>query len=245
MLNIHYDADTIRSKRALLRQEMLLQSDNVKNGNFEALSPADLELLFLLYNEIFFCGFFRDLYGGRMKFTLSHQFVRSAGLTRFPRNFFSLPPENRVIEIKISLNHLAAYDLTQREKPVAGLPTSDRLDALLLVFEHELCHAAEFLLYGTSSCRGKRFKALSGCIFGHKSSVHGLPSRPEVNALRYGLAAGDAVRFEYNGRTLTGTVARINKRATVMAEARKGRYSDQSGRRYSKYLVPLEQIQKL
>ena len=245
MLNFQYDAQTIAEKRALLRKTLLVHADGIRGGDPAKISGYDLRLMFMLYDELFFRGFFHGCGCENVRFSVSRQMTRSAGLTRFSRDYFALPPEKREIELKISLNHLEAFGQTAREKHVGGIPARDELDALMLVFEHELCHIAEFLAFGSTSCRGKRFKALSSCIFGHKSSVHDLPSRPELNVLRSGLNAGDRVSFEYNGRKITGVIARINKRATVMAQARNGLYADREGRRYAKYLVPLAQMRKL
>jgi hypothetical protein len=52
------------------------------------------------------------------------------------------------------------------------------------------------------------------------------------------------VRFRLDGRHYTGRVNRITKRATVLVEDRSGeRYSD--GKRYAKFYVPLEMLEKM
>lgn len=243
MLNIHYDEETIRRKRDELRRQ--IHSPNIHGGSFGNLNDADLLAIFRLYDALFFQGYFRRQGENLLRFRLSRQLSRSAGLTRYARNFDLLPPEKRVIEIKISLNHLDAFDSAAREKRVGGLIARDKLDALLLVLEHELCHAAEFLEYGATCCSGSRFKTMASCIFGHKSSLHELPSRAEAGSLRYGLNAGDRVRFDWRGKRLSGVIVRIDKRAVVMAEERTGRYVDSFGRRYGKYLVPLSLLTKI
>ncbi len=115
----------------------------------------------------------------------------------------------------------------QRDKiPAAdidGVRVTNTLDALLLVFEHELTHLIEKTSYGNTS-HGERFKDIAALYFGHdpKAAVgHTLPTKSSSmrNTGDLDFHAGDKVRFEHRGRILYGEIARINKRASVKITA--------------------------
>ena len=57
--------------------------------------------------------------------------------------------------------------------------------------------------------------------------------------VKFGIRAGMAVRFRFDGVEHTGIVNRISKRATVLIENREGqRYTD--GKHYLKFYVPVQ-----
>ena len=114
---------------------------------------------------------------------------------------------------------------------------------MLLVFEHELCHVLEFLLFNKSSCKGKRFKTMANNAFGHTDSYHRLSTNRQIAAREFGFKMGDTVTFEFKERRLTGFLNNINKRATVLVPDKKGSLIDRKGIRYSKYYVPLAKLQ--
>ena len=89
-----------------------------------------------------------------------------------------------------------------------------------------------------------RFKGIARRFFGHTQSTHQLPTRTEIAQHRFGIVPGQWVRFEFEGRHLRGFVNRIGQRATILVEHPGGDpYSD--GRKYRKYYVPLNRLQKL
>lgn len=242
---IKYDENTIIQKRIQVREQLFSTSKNIKNGNIEVISEKDLQLLFNLYDTIFLESYFSLNFKGILKFKLSHQMTKSAGITRTPRNIAVIPPEKQQFEIKISLDFLFDYYKSMREKSVGGIITNDPIDVLMLVFEHEICHVIEFHIYKKSSCKKIRFKTIANNIFGHKESYHKLTTNSELTFLNYGLKANDKVGFEYEGKLLKGIIYRINKRAIVMTEDKKGTYTNNFGKRFSKYYVPINEIQKL
>lgn len=229
----------IVEKRARIAGLLTLKSANIKNGAVGAIAADDLKLLFGLYDEIFFKNWFITNFKGRLRFSLSRRMTASAGLTLCPRNPERLRPEELVIEIRIGVDFFLHYGLIKGSKTVCGVKTSCGLEALLLVFEHELCHAAEFILFNKSSCKGKRFKAMANNLFGHTESCHKLPTHRQIARQRLGLKIGDKVSFTFEGKRLTGTVYNINKRATVMVRNDGGPLVDAAGNRYSKFYVPL------
>jgi hypothetical protein len=245
LTNIKYDVITIIQKRIQVREQFFTLSNNIKNGNIEVISEKDLQLLFKLYDTIFLESYFRINFKGILKFKLSHQMTKSAGITKTSRNISVIALEKQQFEIKISLDFLFDYYKSIREKSVGGIITNDPLDVLMLVFEHEICHVIEFLVFKFSSCKKERFKTISNNIFGHKESYHKLATNSELIFTNYGLKPNDKVSFEYEEKLLKGIIYRINKRATVMVEDKKGTFTNISGKRFSKYYMPINTIKKL
>lgn len=240
--------DILRTKRdkkdiAVRREEisrLLMQSSpNMSNGTISALSVADLQLLFQLYDRIFFQGWFKEHFKGKLKFSLSRRMTRSAGLTLCPKNIDKIKPEQLIIEIRIGVDLFFQYGVVEGSKTVCGIDTCDSLKALQLVFEHELCHVLEFIYFKKSSCKQERFKTMANNLFGHTESYHKLPTNRQIANQKLGLNIGDTVSFTFEGKTLTGILYNINKRATVMVRNNRGTLVDNRGNRYSKYYVPL------
>ena len=127
-----------------------------------------------------------------------------------------------VFEIRIGVDFFLNYGLLTKSNIVCGLKANSSLEALLLVFEHELCHVIEFLLFNKSSCKGARFKVIAGNIFGHIDSYHKLPTNKQIANKVYGFKIGDSVVFEYKERKLTGFIYNINKRAVLLVPDKNG-----------------------
>ncbi len=244
MINIKYDIDTINNKRSTIKKLLFEGSKNIKTENFSQIADKDLYILFELYDEIFLKSWFKDNFKGKIIFKLSKQLSRAAGNTRTKKNIADIRPENVEFEVKISLNHLANFNKIDRLKYVGGIEAVSVLDTLMLVFEHELCHVIEFLICFKSSCSKKPFKDLIFNLFGQTETTHKLVSANEVNIQSYGLKPGDRVKFQFNGKIVTGFIQRINKRATVMCQDKQGSYVDKSGRHYKKFYVSLESLTK-
>ncbi len=123
---------------------------------------------------------------------------------------------------------------------VCGLECANRLDALQRIFEHELIHLVEHLCWETSNCSRERFQEIAARLFLHREHTHNLMTRREM-AARSGILRGSQVSFDFEGRRLSGRVARITKRATVLVEDPSGaRYTD--GRNYRTFYVPLHAL---
>ncbi|HWQ31026.1 MAG TPA: hypothetical protein VN549_08550 [Negativicutes bacterium] len=232
---------------ALRREEisglLLQKSCNIKGRSIKVLEGTDLELLFRLYDEIFLENWFRNNYKGKLEFGVSSRMTKSAGLTRCPKNIKGIKPEDVIIEIKIGIDFFLSYGMVDGSGAVGGIETRDSLEALQLVFEHELCHALEFINFGKSSCKGKRFKILANSLFGHTESCHKLPTHRQIAGSTLGIRIGDTVAFTFEGKKLKGILYRINKRATVMVPDRSGMMMDSQNKRYTKYYVPLSLIE--
>ena len=173
-----------------------------------------------LYDSLFFSGFLGRAYG-EIDVTLSQRLTSSSRLSQ--------------AEIRMSGDFL--FRLSEGPFLLNGLSVATPQEAFLVVFEHELCHAAENALFGSTG-HSSRFLSLAHGLFGHNDTRHSLPTRMQEAALE-GLSPGVRVCFYYQGSVLRGIVTYVGKTATVMVEDRSGAYRDRQGRRYSKYRVPL------
>lgn len=236
------DAGSILNNRSNVIKAFIEISPNIGDSSIQAMSALDLKLLFGLYDRFFFDYWFRNNFKGSFKFSLSQRMTKSAGMTIFPRNAGRMKPEDITAEIRIGADFFLQYGLIGGEKSVCGIKTSNSLDALQIVLEHEICHAVEFILYGKSNCGAKRFKIIANDIFGHTGSYHRLPTYRQIANCKLGLNVGDTVSFTFEGGYLEGIIYRINKRATVMVRDRNGQLADKHGTRYSKYYVPLDML---
>lgn len=216
----------------------MAESPCIRTPDIAALSPSDLARMFDLYDQRFLDGLLRRAIApGRVGFRLSNRMTRSAGsATRLPR-------EGKAADFQIAVS---AYLLFDGFAPgdsgvtVAGLACATRMEALQRVLEHEIVHVIEYAARGASSCRGGPFQDIAQALFGHREFTHQLLTR-QARAARNGIAVGTPVVFEHGGRSWSGTVNRITKRATVLvADPRGALYAD--GRRYAKYYVALDAL---
>ncbi|SHJ15295.1 hypothetical protein SAMN02745751_01857 [Dethiosulfatibacter aminovorans DSM 17477] len=241
LLGIKVDENTVCRKRLEIYRRTIERSPRINNGKITSLSPLDLKLIFDLYDEIFFNHWFNKKCSSRIEFSISKRMTRSAGMVKCSINKRS--GEKNFI-LQIGVNFFFNYDELESEKNVCGIKTGDSLEGLLLVFEHEICHIIEFISYGKSSCRGKRYKTIARNLFSHVSSYHQLPTYRQIAGTKHGVSVGDCVVFHHRGRQKTGFVNAINKRATVMVRHEEGQYIDSKNNRYVKFYVPLGILEK-
>jgi hypothetical protein len=243
---IRHESAEVAAKAGRIYAAMLDRSRHIRSGNFAAIGVEDLELLFDLYDAEFFGGLLgrmlREDGAGAPGLRLSSRLTRAAGKTTMTRRRVRSPAGPAVrVEYEIAVSTLLLFQTFRdvgRPITVGGLVCRDRLEALQRIMEHELLHLAEFLAWGRSSCARANFHTLSRRIFGHEGTTHDLVTPREVAAERHGIRVGDRVRFEHEGRRLSGLVNRITRRATVLVEDPRGRpFSD--GRRYATYYVPI------
>lgn len=187
-----------------------------------------------LYDSLFFSGFLGRAYG-EIDVTLSQRLTSSAGKFMYVRGGAS-----RLSQAEIRMSGDFLFRLSEGPFLLNGLSVATPQEAFLVVFEHELCHAAENALFGSTG-HSSRFLSLARGLFGHNDTRHSLPTRMQ-EAASEGLSPGVRVCFCYQGSVLRGIVTYIGKTATVMVEDRSGAYRDRQGRRYSKYRVPLEHL---
>ncbi len=239
LLNLVYDRSVIESKTKIIYERMLDESKYIDRGNFTCIGSPDLKRMFELYDEIFFNGYFSKNHPDKVFFKISRRMTRAGGKTESYRN-----PEIYVIKLSSTLL-FQSFEDKDREAVVNGIVCHDRLEAAMRIFEHEIIHLLEFVLFGRSSCSKPRFISLSNSIFGHIDVKHRLVTGYEITDKRYGLNVGDAVSFEFEGELCRGHISRVTKRATVMVSDPEGGYRDFGGKRYCKYYIPLDHLKLL
>lgn len=237
LLNLTYSCQEIKHKTSTIYNQMLVESGNIDEGNYTSIAPSDLKHLFELYDKMFFNNFFSG-YKEKIFFRLSTRMTKSAGKTQY---------YSKTGDFVISLSTPLVFQ-TFNDTPeinVNGVICQDRLEATMRVFEHEVVHVIEYVLFGASSCSKPSFKRLAGNIFGHTEVTHQLITQAEIAHKDFNLHVGDNVSFEYDGETCEGFINRVTKRATVMVKDPQGQFADTHGNRYIKFYVPLQSLKKV
>jgi len=251
LLALRYPPEAVAQKSRAIYEALLRDSARVRAGNFSFIAPPDLALLFEHYDAHFFAGRLRRLLeaaGSPLTFKLSSRLTRSAGTTTRlqPRPTSPgqvLPPAGYEIAISTPLLFQSFGDV-QRTVRVNGVVCRDRLEALQRIFEHELLHLVEMVVWGSSSCAAANFKALAWNLFGHTETRHDLVTQRERAHTSFDVRLGDRVAFEFEGVRHVGVVNRITRRATVLVEDAQGvPFSD--GKRYRKFYIPLSMLEKV
>lgn len=246
-----YPAEEIGAKVRAIHATVLRNSARITTGNFEVAAAEDLAQLYDLYDEAFFAGDLRRMVattGAPLSFQFSGRLTRSAGLTkRFaPRPRRGEPP-SRPSRFEIVLSSTLLFQTfrdVERTVRVNGLVCQDRLEAAQRVFEHELVHLLEMLVWTESSCTAERYRGLVWNLFAHPQTRHDLVTQQERARTRFDVKVGDRVTFDFDGARHVGVVNRITRRATVLVESPVGTpYSD--GKRYLKFYVPLPMLTRL
>lgn len=234
-----------RSRRLFaITEQVLTASPQLQSASFTRLQAEDLQLIYELYDEQFFGGLVQKCFDQtRMSFRVSSRMTRAGGkTTRWgdPRR-----PKHCKFEIAISSTLLfQSFQDPERPVTVTGIECVNRLEGLLRVMEHELVHLMEMLVWSDSNCALHRFQGIAERQFGHLQHTHDLLTPRERAYREYNIRTGSAVAFVLDGRRYEGIVNRITRRATVLVPDPTGEpFSD--GRRYSRYYVPIAQLERL
>ena len=243
-----YSSNEISSNATIIYEAVLRESSNIRSGNFERITSMDLDLLFKQYDEHVFAGSIQELLQkanvAQIHFRPSGLMTRNGGYTK--RITVNTANGKRIrFEIAIAADMLyQSFNEDHCPITVNGLVCTDRLQAMQRIFEHELIHLVELILWDSSSCKKLRFRTLAGRIFGHKEFTHRLITRVERAKTTHGVRLGDRVLFTWEGFRYTGTVNRITKRATVLVEDENGE-PYRNGKRYLKFYVPVHLLECL
>lgn len=246
------DPPSVEARRAAIRDRLLRNSEAIDGPMFETIAVADLEALLADYDGTFYGGLLQPAldgpHGGPLTLELSRRLTRSGGMTRrevreVGRGWGARRDQTFAIAISLPLLGGTFRD-EARSITVCGQQCADRLDALMRIFEHELMHLCEFLVWGDSNCKKPRFADLVGRFFGHTEATHALVTPRERAHIEHGIRVGDPVRFTAGRTHHVGVVNRITRRATVLVPSPDGQlYSD--GVRYQKYYVPLARLERM
>jgi hypothetical protein len=223
---------------------VLVESPYLDTPNFTTFHPDDLKRLFEKYDHLFFEGLCRKLLGQtELCFRISRRMTQVGGKTT--RFVWRNEPAERYYEITLSSTLLfQTFHDVKRPITVTGLECRNRLEALQRIFEHELIHLIELLLWDQSRCSAPRFQSMSSRFFGHTDHRHQLVTPQERALTKFGIRPGSRVRFRFDGTEHVGVVNRITNRATVLVENKQGsRYSD--GKRYAKFYIPVGMLEPL
>ena len=243
LLTITNSPEVVAARMMGIHEAVLKGSRCIRQPNFVRINIDDLARLFELYDREFFGGWMAPAVKAAtpipLVFRLSSTMTRAGGKTIRHRQ--RMPNGDAYCHYEIAIaSRMLFMTFGNVDRPVVacGLTCTDRLQALQRIFEHELLHLAEFLVWDESSCSGIRFKKLARSIFGHLSTKHALVTPGEQAFVRHGVRVGSTVEFTFQGRRLLGRVNRIKHRVTVLVEDAEGMsYSD--GRKYLKFYVPM------
>lgn len=224
----------ILKRRAAILSELLMIDEGFCSIPVSNIQSETLSRMLALYDVQFFGGWIRKKYPS-LSVTLSSRLTSSAGKFLCRKG-----PFGRITQAEIRMSSDFLLRLDKGPFELNGLSVATAQEAFLVVFEHELCHAAEMVLYGSTG-HSQRFLALARGLFGHTATRHKLPTRRQ-EAVSSGLIVGGRASFPYQGQTITGTITYIGKSATVMVPSKGGEYRDSRGRRYTKYRVPPEKL---
>lgn len=236
------EADQVSDRTARIHAAVLSRSKYMDAPDFDCIHPSDLEFLFAEYDRAYFDGQIREALGAvPLDFGLSKRMTSAGGKTA---RYTDRRDGSVWYEIKVSTTILYGCFDGEDHRPIkaSGIVCRDRLEALQRVIEHEVVHLVEMLLWDGSSCSQSRFHSISRRFFGHTENRHQLITPRETALVKYGIRPGMNVRFRFDGAELHGIVNRINRRATVLVEDRRGvRYSD--GKHYAKFYVPVHLLE--
>ncbi|MEA1908140.1 MAG: hypothetical protein U9N43_03825 [Euryarchaeota archaeon] len=236
LVNLRYTPIRIRRTNRKIYHQILRESENIDQGNFNAIAIKDFARLFELYDLHFFDGYFHNRCNGKIFFRLSERMTKSGGKIAYAKG-----TDVYTIYLSTALIFQTFGGVT-REVTVNGIVCHDRLEATMCILEHEIIHLLELVFFDSTSCSKPRFKHLSRNIFGHTEVTHRLVTQAELAQKQQNLGIGSTVSFEYGGETYRGIISRITKRATVMVKNHAGDFRDRKGDRYSKYYIPLENL---
>lgn len=235
--------EEIHTRRKTIYREILGESRCMTQGNFSVIETADLRCLFKKYDDTFFDGKCDELTASpnSLRFRLSNRMTSAAGKT-FQRR--QRPHQSRAADYEIAISTTLLFETFNEElRPitVSGVLCVDRLAALQRIFEHEMLHLIEMLVWDHSSCSADRFRSMAHRLFGHLQNTHQLITPREIAQTKYGVQPGQHVKFTFEGRRYIGVVNRVTKRATVLVPDKEGeRYSD--GKCYLKFYIPLPML---
>ncbi|MDG1897260.1 MAG: hypothetical protein P8J37_20380 [Fuerstiella sp.] len=231
-----------RQLNQLIADNMFVTSPYLTKANFENLHASDIQLLYELYDENYFCGLLQSSLDTKLvSFRLSKRMTRAGGKT----TRWTDPRRRRPARYEIAVATTLLYHSFQEPEglvTVTGFQCENRLEALMRVMEHELVHLVELLIWSDSSCAVRRFQDIARRLFGHTHHQHELLTPSDTAVKEYGIRPGSRVRFDSQGRSREGIVNRITKRATVLVIDPQGQpYSD--GHKYTKFYIPLRMLE--
>jgi len=182
--------------------------------NPENLTIKDLQVIFDILDDVYFNSLMRfnlDKEGYQLVFECSKRMTKTAG---------SCGMKNKLVTITISLP-VFLVDF-EKIKNNAGVTCSNRLEALIETFEHELAHLV-MNLFKAGKGHDAHFKTFVKHNFGHTKCTHDLIERKPVKDdngqvinVKEELKVGSRVTF--NKGKMQGYVTKINTKSVKVTE---------------------------
>lgn len=246
LLTYTYSKKEINERFEKVRQQVFIQSKQIKTDNFQFVSDADVKLIFELYDTYFFDNYFKEnKIINKMEFDFSSKMTSAGGKLMYYKVTNSNPIQFRMRISAYLIFNSFKEKINNKTISLAGFETKNRLEALMHVIEHEIIHLIEFVAFNDSSCKKDNFKNLAHSIFGHTEFTHQLLTGKKEALQEYNLRIGDWVSFSFDGKNYKGFIQKITKRATVMALDKNGEYKDNKGNRFTKFYILLKYLKKL
>lgn len=224
-------------------QRVIENSKVMQSPNFTVTNATDLLKMAELYDQLFFQGHCLAIArNDGIRFRWSKRMTSNGGKT--VRTVQASPQGESSICYEIVLSATLLFQTfgdLKRPIRVTGMLCTNRLQAMQRILEHELIHLVEMLIWDDSCCAAPRFQAIAGRLFGHTEHKHDLVTQRERAASKFNVRVGTRVKFRHDGKTYSGTVNRITRRATVLVKDSKGQLYD-DGHRYAKYYVPISHL---
>lgn len=236
MESLHIEDKNILQLRRDIKGSLIRNLGIKEVHSISAVNLETIKEIIDLYDYYVLNNYVKNNIQDGIKVSLSRRMTSAGGKTIFMKK-----KNSREFEIRISLIILQEYINSNYKGKICGVEGNDVIDGLMLIMEHELCHVLEFSAYGTSNCKGRRFKAMAWKLFRHGASTHEVFSQKHLKD-ESNIRVGQQVVFIYKGNSYSGVVAGINKRATVMVKDPKGQYKDKKGNTFNKWYVPLTML---
>ena len=129
--------DDILRRRATILTALCAADNGFCAVPVQSIRRQTLSQMLNLYDKLFFGGFLSHSYG-QIDVTLSQRLISSAGKFIYTRGGVS-----RMCRAEIRMSGDFLFRLNKGPFLLNGLSVSTAQEAFLVVFEHELCHAAE------------------------------------------------------------------------------------------------------
>jgi hypothetical protein len=183
--------------------------------------------MFALIDQYFTGGTFSAYArGSTINFEFSENMTSSGGNCSFRNCIHNLKIASKI------MRGITPETVQRQTLQANGIPVHDRLDALLVVFEHELVHLMISISgFPDTSSHGPLFKALALNLFGQTTATHGLivtpqaeiprsgsstPTRPPGSVSPSELQVGQTIRYKGKNGIVTGIIMKLNpKRARI------------------------------
>ena len=211
-------------RRKLIRSLLKVNSEPI--SCYPNLDICIMEQMFQHYNHYFFAGLLKaqaDFNNLKYKFEIGTGSKSNAG---------SCSIKDGNLRIKL---HKGVFDnITEsncNKLKVNGIVPLDRLDAIMIVFEHELIHAGYSSATGSIALElmnenhGPSFKKMVLCLFGHQTCSHSLiPNETEKKYSLNDFSPNARITFKLKGVITMATVLETKRTKMVVITDAKSKY---------------------